>query len=485
MTTILSQQRIGMTSLSKRRQPKLLTEVFELNLHQAEVDFVIPDLAGDLRLGIDPFLLYKSRSEPYRQAHIDLVKVFNDAIQHYASGNSDEAANLLDFPEVNELNFGYRKGSGSGSGMGAHLRGLLLRTLGESPALVSRGVRHVEEMQLVSLGIGADRVSDMAANLLKGFLIDYTQRQAETYGIPLTKDVPINHVFDYVDRDWRDGYFDLPINPIHPKQQAILLVPRRLVRVLPWINFEDYQRSEFGLFLRARRTSKTRTGKHAAAPTKADIVAITRAEVERIDHYIDRKEDDARRADPELLVSATPNLRQECDALIDELKSLGTGHGDAHRYQDLLLRVNNTLFEPDLIEGRKEVRTEHGTERRDILFTNDSDKPFWEYVRQQYGSLTVLFECKNKGAIDFDDINQVAAYLGDAVGYLGIILTRNDMPNEVRLKAIAWFNKGVPRRVVIALSDSDMIRMLQMRGVGNNPLEVLRGRYQEFMQRVQ
>jgi|GEM_PF-3254122 len=36
-----------------------------------------------------------------------------------------------------------------------------------SPSLLKRGVRHVEEMQLFSVGIGPDRVSDIIANLPK------------------------------------------------------------------------------------------------------------------------------------------------------------------------------------------------------------------------------------------------------------------------------------------------------------------------------
>ena len=51
--------------------------------------------------------------------------------------------------------------------------------------LQKHGVRHVEEMQLLASHIGPDRVSDIAANVLKQFLIEYTQRQAGIWQIPL------------------------------------------------------------------------------------------------------------------------------------------------------------------------------------------------------------------------------------------------------------------------------------------------------------
>jgi hypothetical protein len=59
------------------RAPQWLNQVLELPFSQAEVDFVIPDLAGDLRLGIDPFLLFKSRDGELKAEHERLLETFN------------------------------------------------------------------------------------------------------------------------------------------------------------------------------------------------------------------------------------------------------------------------------------------------------------------------------------------------------------------------------------------------------------------------
>ena len=341
-------------------------------------------------------------------------------------------------------------------------------------------------MQLVALGINADRVSDITANLLKGFLIEYTQRQAEQYGIPITKGVPVEHVFDFGAGDWRDDYYDLPLNPLGERRRGIILVPRRIVRLLPWINFDDYQRMEFGMYLRARATRQSLAGARSVRqPSKEEIVAVTRREVERIDHYVDAKEKEAHHADPEALVKATPEFMGKCEALIAELRSLKTGQGDAYRYQEVMFRILNLLFEPDLIEGRTQVRTEHGTEIRDILFTNDSDKPFWDFVRNQHGSLTVVFECKNTMSVDNSDIDQLASYLGDALGYFGILLSRHSAPDSCRLKCIAWYNKGAPHRVMVGLADDDVVRMLQIKASAGDPTQIVRYKYQELLAKVQ
>jgi hypothetical protein len=59
------------------------------------------------------------------------------------------------------------------------------------------------------------------------------------------------------------------------------------------------------------------------------------------------------------------------------------------------LEVLNYLFNPELIDGEPEVRTIDGTERRDIIFTNDSDESFWEYVRTAHDGIFLMFEAKN------------------------------------------------------------------------------------------
>jgi hypothetical protein len=463
-----------------------LTDVFGLGFGQTDVDFVIPDLARDLRLAIDPFLLFKSRNPEYKRAHDQLLSVFNEAIGRYSRGDIAGAASLISFPEVNEIGFGYTAKGIHGTGLGEYLNRLVLDTLGASPELVQRGIRHVEEMQLVSLGIGPDRVSDIAANVLKGFLIEYTQNQAQLWNIPVERGVPVHNAFDFDGWRWGDGYYDLPVNPLAHPPRPILLVPRRIVRMLPWINFDDYQRMEFGLFLRAREVRQVlRKTPRERIPTKEEIVGITRREVHRIDHYVDAKERDAHHADPEPLVTASPQLCDKCDQLIEELQGLTAGVEQAQAYQDLMFRVFNLLFEPDLIEGKKQVRTEHGTEIRDLIYTNDSDRPFWDFVRNNHGNLAIVIELKNKSAIDNRDIDQLAGYLGDATGYLGLLAARQPWSEARRLKAIAWYNKGTPHRVIVGLSDHDIVRMLQMKCAGNEPTAVVRQAYQDYMAKIQ
>src|SRR5437879_12397211 len=105
-------------------------------------------------------------------------------------------------------------------------------------------------MQLVSVGIGPDRVSDIAANILKSFLVDYTAAQCVLWDIPAIRGVPLAHVWNATSLDWEDRYVDLPVSTYD--QSPMLFVPRRIVRALPWINYDDFLRMEFQTFLLAK-----------------------------------------------------------------------------------------------------------------------------------------------------------------------------------------------------------------------------------------
>lgn len=468
----------------------LLTKAFDINISQAEADFVIPDLAQDRRLSIDPFLLYKSRDPQLRDLHNSLIEVFNIAFESFKKGNREDLDRLINFPEVSEIGFGYSQGTVRGSGMGTYLNTLVTETLANSPELVDRGIKHIEELQLVSLGIGADRISDMAANILKEYLIAYTQRQASIWGIPLTSGVPVEHIFDITDLEWKDEYVDLPRNP--DDGRPIILVPRRIVRLLPWINYEDFERTDFQMFLDAGKQQKLRSrlpgSKTHKTMKKVEVTEITRNEIHLLDTYVKRKEQDAANAQPqlyseEIILPGTPTAEE----FIRRLKSIPTGRENAHLYQLEALAILNHLFEPELTDGKIEERTIHGTERRDIIFTNESDRSFWQYTRQNYGDFLVMFEAKNVEDLTNDHLAQTATYMGDRLGYLAFVLTRNPIKNPQLLKCFSIYNDSgaTTRKVVLVVDDEDINAMLKMKESGNNPTRHIQQKYRDFKVKCQ
>lgn len=434
-------------------------------------------------MGIDPFLLYKSRSTEYRSLHALLVDAFNAGIEALRRGAADEARRILSFPEVSAVGLGYAQGSKRGSGVGTHLSSLIIQTLKQSPGLLERGIRHVEEMQLVSAGIGPDRISDISANILKRFLITYTQRQCQIWKLPMMQGVPIGHIYNSQEKEWEDSYEDLPISPVD--QSPILLVPRRLVRALPWINYDDFLRTEFAIYLRSRRERVAKALDAVYPPqseerNKADIVSVTRADISLVERYVKSREKQAADARPSFDYIDEDACR-EAEALKQKLANVAPGLEQAREYQLVVLEILNYLFNPELIDGKPEVRTIDGTERRDLIFTNDSDESFWEYVRNAHDGILVMFEAKNTKELELSHVNQTATYLGDRIGRLGVIVSRQRPSDSVQRKIFSvWNDSGSARKIILTLSDDDLSELLDLRCKNGSPTKWMQKHYRNF-----
>jgi hypothetical protein len=461
---------------------KLFTSELNLSFGQNEVDFVVPNLEQDRRLCIDPILLYKANNRELKTLHIKMLDVFNYAIEQFERGNIKDAEYLIDFPEVSEVGLGYSVGSTKGSGLGSYLNKLVFETLTSSPDLVNRKLKHIEELQLVSLGISSDRISDITANILKDFFIDYTKQQCDLWNIPITKAVPITHIFNFKTSEWEDRYEDMPVNPY--TKSPLIFVPRRIVRILPWINFDDYLQSEFMLFLPSKKKvlrKRDQILRKKDLPTKPVAIEITRKEVYRIDKYVAKKEKNAFEAQP---VSLTSDKSFHVN-LVEELHSSKSGRENAYNYQSCILKILNFLFEPELIDGKPQVRTEYGTEIRDIIYTNESDISFWRYIRENHKNFLVVFELKNKDEINNSDIDQLANYLGDSTGFLGILVSRTSPKIGQRRKTFSIYNKVVPRKVILFVSDEDIAILTNEKQAGRDPTKIIQKKYRDFMTSIE
>lgn len=461
--------------------PSKPTDPLLEGVSQYDVDFVIPRIGIDLPLGIDPFLMFKSRDEELRRLHQIIIGHFNAGIRAVSSGRLDLADEIFDFPEVAAIGLGYTKSGKRGSGLGGYLRDLIIETLKASPGLQERGVLHVEEMQLLASGIGPDRISDISANILKGYLIEYTQRQAEIWGVPLRKGVPVPHIYDEASQSWVDSYVDLPVNFVD--DEPVLFVPRRIVRALPWINYDDFVQRDFRAYMEARRKAVAKGGqsvKPALRSTKLDVANLTRQDVAIVDRYVKNREQHAGDAQPSMEY-IDEQAKARAMALMDRLSTTPSGRENATAYQYLVLEILNFLFAPELIDGKPEVRTIDGTERRDIIFTNDSDDSFWAYVRTNHDGLLLMFEIKNTDDLGMAAVAQTATYLGSRLGRLGFIVARKPPTPDLMKKTFAvWNDSGTEKKVILIIHDAQLIEMLNIRAEDKSPTKWMQNHYRTF-----
>jgi hypothetical protein len=208
-------------------------------------EWLDPVLTVDTPLFVDPFLLYASEEGAFIGSHMEVVSFFNSVFQLIARSQGDvnsllwqRSKTLLIFPEVEELCLGYTDSGTRGSGSGAALANTITGLLWEAVRAGIREIRHFEEVAIIGEGIGADRISDITANILRRRFATYTEEICRQLDIPLTVYRYLRGYFDRDQERWMPLAVSLPTNPYNNK--PVLLAPRHYLRSLPTINHDDF-----------------------------------------------------------------------------------------------------------------------------------------------------------------------------------------------------------------------------------------------------
>lgn len=246
-----------------------------------------PILTQDTLLFIDPFAVFKSSEELFKDSYDEMMTFFQRVFEFIASTGGRKATltykkaeNMLLFPEENAICLGYSK-TRSGAGTGPKWAKVLAANIS---TIIDKGVTHIshfEELGILCEGIGPDRLSDMTANLLKWRLIKYTQKICEEHGIPMVMKKVQNAYFDYEYMRWCDDECLLPVNP-YKNNSPVILVPKNFLNTLPEINSEDFS-STIGLAERLRNDFNYEVDKNL---DKKKIAEIAVEHYEWVEEYI-------------------------------------------------------------------------------------------------------------------------------------------------------------------------------------------------------
>lgn len=226
----------------QKLNPLHITQAFNINAGDTDLDFFDANLFYDSLLFIDPFLLKRSPLEEERELFKSFSLFFKKAYEKSISAKNNESQlrklkSFLTFKEPREINLGYTRNSNAGSGLGSGFAESLLKFFLKSSAtrLITANDLFPEENfnpKLVAIfanDFGEDGISDLSANLIMNYLINYTQQQAKKWNIE-TKILPVQQSFDYEEMDWTGGInVKLPENPLR-HGEPIIFVPRRLLR---------------------------------------------------------------------------------------------------------------------------------------------------------------------------------------------------------------------------------------------------------------
>lgn len=201
----------------------------------------------DLPLFIDPFLLFTSAKPEYKGLHDHIIRYLSFLRDKSVEGSINEG--LLKawycFPEVSQNRLGFCLTGNYGRGLGMDFAKALNDNLHHlfsdfGTEKVTKG-SHLEKLVLIRDRVGRDNISDFTTNLIKGYLLEYTQRFAKKHIAPskLQRVNVARTTFNYDFGVWEGGVFDLPWFV----DDYVLLTPEDiLTKDDTWINKEDLRR---------------------------------------------------------------------------------------------------------------------------------------------------------------------------------------------------------------------------------------------------
>jgi hypothetical protein len=265
-------------------------------------------LVNDLPLFVDPFLLYDSENSTYKALHENIVKYLCFLRDRAVSDELTEGSMFqwLYFKEIKQNWLGFSRSGNKGTGLGRKFAIALAQNLKTAfrnfgTETISRD-SHLEKLGLLDGGVGRDHLSDFTTNLIKEFLLTYTQTFALQYlDTVQRRRVNVPRVrFNYISRRWEAAYFELPV----VNADYVILTPKDvLTRDDAWINqsdmlnhFEEICVALPDEMLRAQVNEHFHRQINERS-TNEDQRAAALKTIERfhviLDHYIKRKEDNA------------------------------------------------------------------------------------------------------------------------------------------------------------------------------------------------
>ena len=244
----------------KENKPRIyFSDYFEID-HNVIENYGALDIAlvCDNPAFVDPFLIFANSK--YKKQHSFIIR-YLELLKNKAVVNSDNELNSGDFqhyykfPEVKQAWLGYSVDGNAGLGLGPLFAESLYKNLNKIFANFGKEKitksAHIEKLCLVEEGVGIDKISDFTLNLIKGFILEYTQEFAlKNIDQKFIKEFPVKKTsFDFNTGLWKDGRFKLPFFEYKNKVDFVLLVPQDVLTSHDtWISKNDFLQNNTKIF---------------------------------------------------------------------------------------------------------------------------------------------------------------------------------------------------------------------------------------------
>jgi len=207
---------------------------------------------------VDPFLIFANPE--FSKLHnniIDYLKYLRDLSIKNGGQNlsTGDFKHYYKFPEAKQAWLGYSVSGNSGLGLGVDFAKSLYVNLNKLFSKFGKEeiteASHLEKLCLVEEGVGVDKISDFTINLIKKYLLEYTEKFSKQYlNKKYIAKFAIKKVeFDFQSGMWNDASFDLPFIELKNKKEFVLLVPKKiLAKKDTWISKNDFLENDTAIF---------------------------------------------------------------------------------------------------------------------------------------------------------------------------------------------------------------------------------------------
>lgn len=351
------------------------SEVFEV-AHSAIEKYGALDisLVCDNPAFVDPFLIFaNSEYDHLHKLIINYLKYLRDlSIQSGGTLDQGTFRHYYKFPEVKQVWLGYSIDGNSGLGLGIDFASSLYRNLNRIFSKFGNekisSSSHLEKLCLVEEGVGVDKISDFTLNLIKKYLLEYTELFAKKYiNKKYLSDFAVQKVeFDFKNGLWKDDRFVLPSLEIDGKKEFVLLVPKQiLTKQDTWISKNNFLDNDTAIFntiendelrskinkyftdhLRTKLNREKKIEKDYSKKSRIESIIKTAAVYpEILDYYIKYKEKE--KADALKMHVASPeNITFFCDVEIIQQEIRSQEFGKLNSFDDCISRI--TFFKKKL-----------------------------------------------------------------------------------------------------------------------------------------
>ena len=214
-----------------------ISQIFNLQKSQSELDFVDIDTDLDTPLFLDPYLLSK-RTDPWSMEAIKTLRsFFNELITHIRAGNDTQGKGMFKhLGEPNSTCLGLSKKKPQGKGVGDLDTIKIYESIKSSKAIESGLIQDIEDNVLFVDNFGKDKLSDMTTNIITKSLMEYTINQCVLHGITLTDGIESDYYWNRSSKKWETSCGKMLIID----GRKIMLVPKGIVSFSKVYTTEKY-----------------------------------------------------------------------------------------------------------------------------------------------------------------------------------------------------------------------------------------------------